>query len=177
MECLVRSPQSPVARVRGSAGLRLRFRCGFVTMATFEYVLNLPDYSTERGRRPLPAADPRVAKSRNDAKIGVPGRARTCDPRFHTTSAFAAARHAGRSWPGLSLHRGSRASAGPLGAARLVSTPSWRPCGPGLARDRQGATGAPEAFPEFERIRRVVSRRGAQFLSLGNLCSVQLSYG
>ena len=46
----------------------------------------------------------------------------------------------------------------------------------GLARDRQGAT-APEAFPEFERIRRAVSHRGAQLWNLGNLCSVQLSYG
>ena len=46
----------------------------------------------------------------------------------------------------------------------------------GLARDRQGAA-APEAFPEFERIRRAVSHRGAQLWSLGNLCSVQLSYG
>ncbi|MGU3547032.1 hypothetical protein ACLBYE_29050, partial [Methylobacterium sp. A52T] len=35
----------------------------------------------------------------------------------------------------------------------------------------------PEAFPDFERIRRAVSRRDAQLNLLGNLCSVQLSYG
>src|ERR1700712_441930 len=131
MECLVRPPQPPVARVRGSAGLRLRFRYGFVTTATSEYVLTLAEYSTEHGSAIAVDRRSTRAKSLKYEKFGVPGRARTCDPRFHTTSTFAAARHAGRSWPGLSLHRGSRASAGPLGAARLVSTPSWGPRGPG----------------------------------------------
>ncbi|GAN84720.1 hypothetical protein GHA01_09700 [Novacetimonas hansenii] len=45
--------------------------------------------------------------------------------------------------------------------------------GPGLARDWHGIPA--RAFPEFEQIRHVVSRRDAQLL-LGILCSILLSY-
>ena len=64
-------------------------------------------------------------------------RHRPCGPTdFLTPSAFAAAQH-GRSWSGLSLHRGVAA----LGAARLVSTPS-------RLRAWLGITS--KGFPEFE---------------------------
>ena len=46
-----------------------------------------------------------------------------------------------------------------------------RGLGSGSARQQ-----VPPAFPDFERIRRAVSHRGAQFLELGILCSILLSY-
>ena len=97
-------------------------------------------------------------------KNGVHGRIRTCDPRIHPTSAFAAAFR--RSWSGLSL----RHWPWPLGAARPVSTPSG--VATGLARDWH-ATRA--------KLSPTLSRSAARFPLatpnfLGILCSILLSY-
>lgn len=55
------------------------------------------------GRKPLPLQA--VAPTQDQPitnETTTPGRIRTCDPRFHPTSAFAAALE--RSWAGLYLH-------------------------------------------------------------------------
>jgi hypothetical protein len=96
-------------------------------------------------------ADALAIKSREED--GVRGGIRTHGPRIHTTSAFAAALR--RSWSGLSLHHRTK---GPLGVAHPVSTPSSFEAWLGI-----GMTLGAEAFPDFERIRRAVSERDAQF--------------
>jgi hypothetical protein len=85
---------------------------------------------------------------------GVPGVIRTRDPRFHTTSAFAAADR--RSWSGLSLRRGLW-----RGRRRRPSslyTFLLRRLGSGLVWRLHA-----ETFPDFERIHRGVSDLSAQF--------------
>ena len=65
-----------------------------------------------------------------------------------------------RSWSGLSLHPRPE----PLGAARPVSTPSRHPRRGGLGSGSARRLSAP-AFPDFERIHRAVSPRGAQLVT------------
>ncbi len=90
--------------------------------------------------------------------VGVRGGTRTPGPKFHPTSAFAAAFR--RSWSGLSLHRRPK----PLGVAHPVSTPSPPGLGSGLATCERNV-----AFPDFERIRCAVSECNAQFLQTRKL--------
>lgn len=83
---------------------------------------------------------------------GVPGVTRTRDPRFHPTSTFAAARGVrGLDYPFAMAPRSCRRR-----PSSLYTFPF-----PGLARDWHGAD--TEAFPDFERIRRAVSKPDAQF--------------
>lgn len=87
-------------------------------------------------------------------QVGVPGVIRTRDPRFHPTSAFAAAMW--RSWSGLSLRRslekGLRRR--PSSLYTFLLSKAW--LGIGMA---PGA----ETFPDFERIHGGVSGLSAQF--------------
>ena len=121
--------------------------------------------SPPRCRTACPSVNERRAN-----ELGVRGGIRTRGPRIHATSAFAAVPLRERSWSGLSL----RPRPKPLGATHPVSTPS-RPfrggLGSGSARcERTGA------FPDFERFRRAVSNRDAQFHRTRNPVLYPLSY-
>lgn len=86
--------------------------------------------------------------------VGVRGGIRTHGPRIHTTSAFTAAIGVWRSWSGLSLHHKPHAvdRCCPSSLYTLPENRPWLGIGTAIAR----------AFPEFEQIRHVVSRRDAQ---------------
>ena len=134
-----------VARPVLASPVRRRLRCAQA----------MPDTLRPDGLR---VAAPRVARqvvacqavaraSRAKAGAGGGARTRTAFARgiFLPATAFAASPRAyalGRLWSGLYLHLGAFA---PLGAARLVSTPSHQPLAGRLARDCH-VTG----FPEFE---------------------------